>query len=60
MADVKTDKRVLIVDDEPDLRELVAVTLSQMGLRCFGAENLVEARDLILKEHFATFPDKAG
>ncbi len=52
MADVKTDKRVLIVDDEPDLRELVAVTLSQMGLRCFGAENLVEARDLILKEHF--------
>lgn len=35
---------VLIVDDEPDLIELVSMTLSRMGLASEGAEDLTSAR----------------
>lgn len=34
---------VLIVDDEPDIRELLVITLSRMGLECLAAENVAEA-----------------
>lgn len=36
--------RALVVDDEPDLRELLDITLSRMGLEVDTAENLAEAR----------------
>ena len=36
---------VLIVDDEPDIRELLDITLSRMGLDTHSAATLGEARD---------------
>ena len=39
-----TRQRVLIVDDEPDIRELLDITLSRMGLQTFTAATLGEAR----------------
>jgi two-component system response regulator PilR (NtrC family) len=38
-----TRKTVLIVDDEPDIRELLAITLSRMGLDTVTAATLGEA-----------------
>ncbi|TDG12372.1 sigma-54-dependent Fis family transcriptional regulator [Seongchinamella unica] len=42
-----TAQRVLIVDDEPDIRELLDITLSRMGLDTFSAATLGEARELV-------------
>src|SRR6056297_1908144 len=42
-----TEQHVLIVDDEPDIRELLEITLSRMGLRTTSAANLAEARQLL-------------
>ncbi|MDH4042800.1 MAG: sigma-54 dependent transcriptional regulator [Gammaproteobacteria bacterium] len=39
-----TRQSVLIVDDEPDIRELLDITLSRMGLETFTAATLGEAR----------------
>jgi two-component system response regulator PilR (NtrC family) len=38
-------QRVLIVDDEPDIRELLDITLSRMGLQTYSAATLGEARE---------------
>jgi two-component system response regulator PilR (NtrC family) len=38
---------VLIVDDEPDIRELLDITLSRMGLETHCAATLAEARELV-------------
>ena len=38
---------VLIVDDEPDIRELLDITLSRMGLETHSAATLAEARELV-------------
>ncbi|MEO6079090.1 MAG: sigma-54 dependent transcriptional regulator [Steroidobacteraceae bacterium] len=46
------DARVLIVDDEPDLVELVALTLSRMGLHPASAATLRDAQRLLLSESF--------
>lgn len=40
----------LIIDDEPDIRELVVLTISRMGLDCHSAANLQEAVNLL--EHY--------
>lgn len=45
-------KKVLIVDDEPDIRELLALTLSRMKLDSQGAETLQQAKTLLTEEHF--------
>lgn len=37
----------LIIDDEPDIRELIGMTLSRMGLDHHSAANLEEARTLL-------------
>jgi two-component system response regulator PilR (NtrC family) len=37
----------LIVDDEPDIRELLDITLSRMGLQTFTAATLGEARAMV-------------
>jgi len=42
-----TEGPVLIVDDEPDIRELLEITLSRMGLDTIAAANLREARALL-------------
>jgi two-component system response regulator PilR (NtrC family) len=41
---------VLIVDDEPDIRELLDITLSRMGLQTHAAATLAEARELVARE----------
>ena len=40
---------VLIVDDEPDIRELLDITLSRMGLQTHSAATLEEAKELIAR-----------
>ncbi|MBL6749209.1 MAG: sigma-54-dependent Fis family transcriptional regulator [Nevskia sp.] len=42
----------LIVDDEADIRELLEITLSRMGLRTHGAGTLAEARSLLDEHEF--------
>ena len=42
----------LIIDDEPDIRELIALTLTRMGLEIHAAANLEEARHLLEAYHF--------
>jgi len=44
---------VLIVDDEPDIRELLDMTLSRMGLRVTAAEDLGAARRALANESFS-------
>jgi two-component system response regulator PilR (NtrC family) len=41
---------VLIVDDEPDIRQLLDITLSRMGLQTISAANLEEARNALAKQ----------
>ncbi|MGH8302154.1 MAG: response regulator, partial [Steroidobacteraceae bacterium] len=43
---------VLIVDDEPDLLELVSLTLSRMNLRTRTAPDVTTARKLLKSEQF--------
>jgi two-component system, NtrC family, response regulator PilR len=43
---------VLVVDDEPDLLELVSLTLSRMNLRTRTAADLGGAKKLLKSEHF--------
>lgn len=45
--------RILIVDDEADLRELVEITLVRMGLDVDSAESLSQARSLLAKTEYA-------
>ncbi|MEM6300809.1 MAG: sigma-54 dependent transcriptional regulator [Pseudomonadota bacterium] len=47
MSSAKASNRVLVVDDEPDIRELLEITLGRMGLDTTSAANLTEARDLL-------------
>ena len=42
----------LIVDDEPDIRELLDITLSRMNIKTYSAENLTQAKDLLSQHHF--------
>ncbi|HEY7378011.1 MAG TPA: response regulator, partial [Steroidobacteraceae bacterium] len=44
--------KVLVVDDEPDLLELLELTLSRMGLDTTRAENVSEAIRLLDREPF--------
>jgi len=61
-----TKKRALIVDDEADIRELLAMTLSQMNLEVAEAETLSEAIEALNKESYAfcltdmNLPDGSG
>lgn len=40
-------KRALIIDDEPDILELLDITLSRMGVECDRAANVSQARELL-------------
>lgn len=44
--------RILVVDDEPDLRTLYELTLLREGHRVDTAENLQQARALMAENHF--------
>jgi two-component system response regulator PilR (NtrC family) len=43
---------ILVVDDEADLRELLALTLTRMGLDVDGAESLAAARALLARRAY--------
>jgi two-component system, NtrC family, response regulator PilR len=43
---------VLIVDDEPDIRELLEITLNRMGLLTRSAKNVTRAKVLLQEESF--------
>ena len=45
-------KNVLVVDDEPDIRELLEITLSRMNLDSHAAANVREAKSLLQNEQF--------
>lgn len=45
-------QRVLIVDDEPDIRELLEITLGRMNLDSLSAGDLATARKLLEEENF--------
>jgi two-component system response regulator PilR (NtrC family) len=45
-------QRVLIVDDEPDIRELLEITLLRMGLEARSAEDYSNATRLLNEEEF--------
>ncbi len=45
-------KLTLIVDDEPDIRELLDITLSRMGIGTRCAESVAQAKSLLDKEAF--------
>jgi two-component system response regulator PilR (NtrC family) len=52
-ADAETSQRVLIIDDEPDIRELLILTLSRMGLDVTAAEDLRQARRALDRQTFS-------
>ncbi len=48
----KNKQQVLIIDDEPDIRELLELTLGRMNLDTRSAANLEEARHLLSEFEF--------
>jgi two-component system response regulator PilR (NtrC family) len=52
MRDAADQPVVLVVDDEPDLLELVSLTLSRMNLKTRTAADLAGARKLLKAERF--------
>ena len=44
--------QILIVDDEPDIREVLELTLGRMNLETRSASNVEEARHLLEQFHF--------
>ena len=47
-----TAKRALIIDDEPDIRELLEITLSRMNLATYSAGDIGSARQLLASRQF--------
>ena len=45
-----TDRKILIVDDEPPIREMIAVALEMAGYPYLEAENAQQAHGLIVDE----------
>ncbi len=42
----------LIIDDEPDICELLDMTLSRMNIQCSIANNVLNAKTLLERKHF--------
>ena len=57
-APIATSPIVLIVDDEPDLIELVSLTLSRMNLATDSAADLASARALLDEQPLRPVPDR--
>lgn len=48
----ETTPTALIIDDEPDIRELLEITLMRMGVQCQSAGNVTEAIQCLMKSSF--------
>lgn len=46
------ENNALIIDDEPDIRELLEITLNRMQINCACAENLAAAKALLKQKSF--------
>lgn len=44
--------RVLVIDDEPDIRQLMAISLERLGMHTRAAGNLAEAKNLLALYEF--------
>ncbi len=44
--------QALIIDDEPDILELLTMTLSAMSVDCVTAENIAQAEQALKQQHF--------
>jgi CheY-like chemotaxis protein len=42
--------RVVVIDDDPDFRELLSICLSDMGLLCIAAPTCTEALPLLERD----------
>ncbi len=51
-ADKRADRCALVVDDEPDIRELLEITLGRMGIETTAAADLSAARRLLEERRF--------
>ena len=51
-------RRVLVVDDEADIRELLDLTLARMGLDADCAASLAEARERLATRPLPVVPDR--
>ncbi|MEN0036157.1 MAG: sigma-54 dependent transcriptional regulator [Cellvibrio sp.] len=47
-----TQKRALIIDDEPDIRELLEITLGRMQIQTDSAESVASAKLLLMNNHY--------
>ena len=47
-----TQATALIIDDEPDIRELLEITLTRMGIITHAAANIAEGKALLAKQTF--------
>lgn len=45
--------KILVIDDEPDIRELLLLSLSRMGFNALSAKDLAEAKHLIKSQTFS-------
>jgi two-component system response regulator PilR (NtrC family) len=52
MTSTTTEKRALVVDDEPDIRELLEITLGRMNIETAAAQDLATARKFLAEESF--------
>ncbi len=50
---MKNKLEILIVDDEPDIRELLEITIGRMGLKTAAADSVAAALTLLKKHEFA-------
>lgn len=47
-----TIQQILVVDDEPDIRELLYITISRMGFSCKTAYDVNDAKELLTNHNF--------
>src|SRR5690606_1442696 len=48
----KAMRKALIIDDEPDIRELLTITLDGLGLQASQASNTREALEMIARNNY--------
>lgn len=63
---MKNKLEILVIDDEPDIRELLEITIGRMGLKTVPASSMQQAIDMLGKREFALcltdmkLPDGSG